>query len=305
MKEHFLLQYKMANRRLSYWGINPLIGYILLAVGFVFVTEYLFITTQFAKYIVPAVAIHLLTKAAEINRNEFLQVIFGNIKYRKIRVIENVIICLPFSSLLLYHNAIIESIGLLTVSILLAGFSFKARLNFAIPTPFYKKPFEFIVGFRNTFYLFPLAYALAIIAVSVDNMNLGIFAMLSVFLIAAGYYTKPENEYFVWSYSTTPLTFILDKIKTATTHVTYLALPIAIGIAIFYPAKTDTILMYILLGYAFLGVIVLAKYGAYPNPIGLPEGVLLAFCIYYPPVTIAIMPYLYYKCIKSLNRLLK
>lgn len=305
MKDYFLLQYKMTNRKLSEWGINPFVAYMLMVVGYIFLSGYLYSVTEFANYVVLFAAISTITKTSETNRNDFLLIVFGNNKYRQIRVIENVCISLPFSILLLYHNAYIESALLLMVGIFLAGFAFKVNLNIAIPTPFYKKPFEFTVGFRNTFYLFPLAYALLGIAISVDNMNLGIFSMLLVVFISLTYYAKPEDEYFVWSYSSKPGKFIFDKIKTGTIYATTLALPILITLAIFYPLKADEIVLFAIIGLSFLWTTVLAKYAAYPNPMGLPEGVLIAMCVYYPPLLIAVIPYFYYKSVKKLNTLLK
>ena len=305
MKDYFLLQYKMANRKLIEWGINPFIAYVLIAVGFILGAEYLFIKTEYAEYIIVALAVSLLTKTAETNRSQFLQMVFGNSKFRQIRIIENLTISLPFAIVLVYHQAVIEPIALLVGSALLAGFSFKVNLTYAIPTPFYKKPFEFIVGFRNTFYLFLISYALVIIALSVSNLNLALFGMLSVFGICLTYYNKPEDEYYVWVHVATPAKFILNKTLTATLQAALLALPAAISIIAFYPAKTDAILFYVLIGYAFLWAIILAKYAAYPNPIGLPQAMLIAFCIYYPPIVLALVPYFYYKCIKNLYPLLK
>ncbi|UPT66872.1 MAG: hypothetical protein M0D57_20995 [Sphingobacteriales bacterium JAD_PAG50586_3] len=305
MKDYFLLQYTMTNRKLADWGINPFVAYVLMVVGFIFLSEYLYSVTEFAGYVVLVVALSVLTNTSETQRNNFLLIVFGNSKYRKIRIIENVCISLPFSILLFYHNAFIESIALLTVAVVLAGLSFKANLNFAIPTPFYKKPFEFTVGFRNTFYLLPLAYALTVIALSVGNFNLGIFSMLLVVFISLTYYAKPENEYFVWSYAVKSPQFIFNKIKTGTVYTTFLALPILIAMVMFYPLKADEIVLFTLISLSFLWVTILAKYAAYPNQMGLPEAVLIAMCVYYPPLLIAVIPYFYYKSIKKLNILLK
>jgi hypothetical protein len=34
MKEHFILQFKMLNRQLTEWGIEPIIGYFVASVAF-------------------------------------------------------------------------------------------------------------------------------------------------------------------------------------------------------------------------------------------------------------------------------
>ena len=305
MNAYFLLQYKLANRKLIELGINPLVGYVLGIAGFILISEYLYLKTEFAKYAVILVALTFLAKTSEINRNAFLLMVFGNKKSRVIRIIENLILCLPFSILLIYHTEFWESILLIVVSVLLASFSFNTNFNFTLPTPFYKRPFEFAVGFRNTFYIFPFAYLLTIIAISVNNLNLGIFALLLVFVVTFTFYLKPENEYYVWSFSTSSARFLLGKLVTAARYSAFLALPPAIALCVCYPSEIDTILMFLFLGFTFLWTIILAKYSAYPNEINLPEGILIAVCIYFPPLLAFLMPYFYIKSIRKLNAILK
>lgn len=225
MKEYFWLQYKMTNRKLNSAGIHPAIGYALGVTIFIVASEYTFQNTAFAKYVVVLGALSCLLKMSEINKNEFLLTVFGDNKKRKIRILENLIIALPFVILLLYRNIFGESFLLLIASLLLASFSFRTHFSYTIPTPFSKNPFEFTVGFRNTFYAFPIAYLLTYIAISVENLNLGIFAMLLVFFISSGYYSKPENTYFVWVHSATPRMFLVEKLMTATKYSFLLALP--------------------------------------------------------------------------------
>jgi hypothetical protein len=141
MNEYFLLQYKLANRKLIELGINPLVGYLLGIAGFILISEYLYLKTEFAKYAILLTALSLMAKTSEINRNAFLLMVFGNKKSRIIRIIENLILCLPFSILLIYHSEFLESILLIAVSLFLAGFSFKTNLSYTLPTPFYKRPF--------------------------------------------------------------------------------------------------------------------------------------------------------------------
>jgi hypothetical protein len=42
MKEHFILQFKMLNRQLTEWGIEPIIGYFVASVAFLGVSIKLF-----------------------------------------------------------------------------------------------------------------------------------------------------------------------------------------------------------------------------------------------------------------------
>jgi hypothetical protein len=305
MTEYFSLQFRMTNRKLIALGLHPFIGYLLGFTGFVLISEYLYVKTDFASYLLVLAALGLLLAVAEKNRIEFLKIVFGDKKSRQVRILENVLLVSPFVILLLIHSAYWETIVLLILSPVLALNTYKTSINFTLPTPFYRKPFEFIVGFRKTFFLFPLVYILAFIAVSVDNFNLGIFSLMIIYLVSITFYPNPEKEYFVWIFSMRPQKFLFEKLKTATFFTGILVLPILISLIAFYPEKTDVTLMFILLGFAFLWTVILAKYSALPNEMNIPEGILIAVCLYFPPLLLALMPFFYVKSIKKLNVLLK
>ena len=301
MKDYFYLQFVMTNRKIKEAGINPLLGFVLSFVAFVLLSEYIFQKTEFAKYLVILTCLSLQFKLSEKNRTDFLLSTFGDNIKKKIRIFENVIVSIPFVAVLIYKNAFIEATLLLVIAIIIASFSFYTNFNFSIPTPFSKRPFEFSVGFRKTFFIFPVAYILTVIAINMGNLNLGIFSMMLIFLTSFSYFAKPEQEYYVWVHAETPKTFLKNKISTATKNASLLVVPILIILLIFYPIEFELILLFFLIGLLFLWTIILAKYSAYPGEMNLPEGMLIAFSIYFPPLLLAILPFFYNKSIKKLN----
>ncbi|MFC2188344.1 ABC transporter permease [Fulvivirgaceae bacterium LMO-SS25] len=305
MKEYFALQYKMTNRRFKDTGFEPLFAYLILTVGFVGLSIYLFSKTEFAEYIFLLSALTFIGKFSEIRRTEFLKICFGETKLKKIRVAENLIGSLPFLIFLFYKQLFLSALLLFVLATILALVNFRTTINYTLWTPFSKRPFEFTTGFRNTFYLFFATYALTIIAVSVNNFNLGVFAMLLVFATTLSFYTKPENEYYIWAYNVGAKEFLFNKIKTAILFSALLALPIAIILAIFYPQNIGTLSLLFLVGWAFLISIIVSKYAAYPDEMNITQGILLALCIWFPPVLIVIIPYLFKKSENRLSRLLK
>jgi hypothetical protein len=304
MKDYFDLQLVMTNRKIKEAGINPVLGYLLGLIVFVLLSEYIFNKTEFAKYLVILACFSFQFRLSENSRTDFLLSTFGDESKNKIRVLENLILCIPFVSILAYKNLFFEAFILFLCSIILALFSFHFNLNFTIPTPFSKRPFEFTTGFRKTFFIFPIAYALTIIAISVGNLNLGIFSMLLIFLTTLSYYSKPEVEYYVWVHADTPKSFLKKKIIIATKNSILLTTPILIGLLIFYPIEFDLILLFLLIGTLFLWTIVLAKYSAFPEVINLPAGVIIAFALYFPPLMLVIIPYFYTKSINNLKLIL-
>jgi hypothetical protein len=63
--------------------------------------------------------------------------------------------------------------------------------------PLYKYPFEFTVGFRTNYFMFFITYFLAIMAIHVDNFNLGIFSLILVFLSCSAILQIQKNEFYV------------------------------------------------------------------------------------------------------------
>jgi len=305
MKEYFRLQYVMTNRRFKDAGLEPLLAYVILTVGFIVLSVYLFRKTAFAEYIYVLSALALIGKLSETRRTEFLNICFGEVKLKKIRAAENLVCSLPFLIFLLYQQLYFTALLLLVLTMVLALVNFRTSINFTLWTPFSKRPFEFTAGFRNTFYLFFSAYALTVIAVSVNNFNLGVFAMLLVFATTVSYYTKPENEYYVWAYSANAKEFLFGKIKTAMLFSALLALPAAIVLVIFYPQNLDMLSLFFLVGWAFLISVIVSKYSAYPDEMNITHGILLALCIWFPPMLIILIPILFKKSENRLSRLLK
>src|SRR5690349_12088861 len=101
MKKYFGLQYKMTNRRFKDTGFEPLLIYLILTVGFVGLSIYLFRKTEFGEYIYALFALSLIGKLSETRRTEFLKLCFGDTKLKKIRITENLICLLPFLIFLL------------------------------------------------------------------------------------------------------------------------------------------------------------------------------------------------------------
>lgn len=304
MKDYFQLQVVMTNRKIKEAGLHPFVGYSLGIIAYILLSEYVFHKTEFAKYVVILVCLSFLFQLSDKPRVDFLLSTFGAKTKNKIRVLENLIISIPFVSFLVYKTLFFEAFILFISSIAIALFFFSTSLNFTVPTPFSKNPFEFTTGFRRTFLIFPLAYALTIIAINVDNLNLGIFSMLLIFLTTLSFYSKPEEEYYVWIHADNPTSFLKRKIWIATKYSILLTLPISLGLLIFYPAEYDLIFIFLLAGILFLWTMILAKYAAFPSEINLPEGFILAFAISFPPLTLLIIPYFYVKSIQNLRLIL-
>ena len=286
------------------FGLPILIGYAILPVVFVLLSNYLFEKIEFANYVYGLFALIFISKLSEPKRNDFLKSIFNTYNYKKLRIVENIIYCLPFTLFLIYKKQFVFSITLNLFVICTMLFNFSTNLNAVIPTPFSKKPFEFTVGFRKSFYVFPIAYFLTYISVSVGNFNLGIFSMLLIGIICFSYYSKIENDYFVWNYNLSPKEFLIEKTKTCLLFFTFLILPIIITLGFSFISQIDILIVFILLCYAYLITIIFAKYSSFPNDMSISQGILIGLSLVFPPILILFIPLFYSQSIKKLNAIL-
>ena len=283
------------------FGLPLLIGFTLLTFVFILLSNHLFENTEFAVYVYGLIAMSFVSKLSEPKRNDFLKLIYNKDKYRKLRVVENIIYCLPFTLFLVYKNQFAFSSILNLLVIIITLLNFSTNVNATIPTPFSKKPFEFTVGFRKTFYIFPIAYFLTYISVSVGNFNLGIFSMLLIGITCFSYYSKIENDYFVWNYNLSSKDFLLEKTKTCLIYFSLLSLPIIITLAVYFFNEIDILIVFFLLCYAYLTTIIFAKYSSFPNEMNMSQGILIAISFAFPPILLILIPLFYSQSIKKIK----
>ncbi|MFK8102398.1 MAG: ABC transporter permease, partial [Saprospiraceae bacterium] len=170
-----------------------------------------------------------------------------------------------------------------------------------IPTPFYRYPFEFTVGFRQTFPLHLFAYFLCFMSVWVGNFNLGIFALLLSILLCCQYYGEPENSYYVWIFAFTPQAFIWHKLKIAFAYANLVAAPISLSLLFCFPANFLLVLGLQLLAIVYLVAVILAKYAVFPHRINIAQAILLTISFAFPPFLLGVIPFFYRKSIHQLK----
>jgi len=286
-------------------GLHPLIAYLLLFIAFIGFSFLLFYPPiVYLKYVYLFIPFYLSLHLAETGRNDFLKICFKDNSYRRIRIVENLLVALPFIAFLLYKHCFLLASLLLALMIFSATVNTRPRFSWVIPTPFAKNPFEFTVGFRNTFYLFALAYGLTVIAVAVDNFNLGAFALILTLFVPCSFYLKPENPYFVWLFNLSPARFLYCKMTTAWLYSLMLSFPVILVLSLFYVENAGILLLCFLWGLTFLTLFILVKYSSFPDEAGVLEGIILLLCLFLPPLLVMMIPYYFNQSVKRLQTLL-
>lgn len=304
MKYYFLLQFKRLTRFIKESGINPYLGLGLVVILFVSLSYFFFQKVEYAGYIYSVVALGIVNLLGNKMRNDFLKNCFSISAYKKIRLTENILLATPFFLFLIFNHQIIIAFSLLVAAAALSLLNKINQLNFVLPTPFYKHPFEFIIGFRQAYLLFFLSYILTYISISVNNFNLGIFALIITFLTCLNFYTKPEPLFFVWVYSKNSVGFLKAKIKTAIVQSILLSLPILVFLILFNPDKAHFIIIIEFLGILYVITSLLGKYAYYPSDVNLTQGFVLTFSILFPPLLLIIIPYFYSRSKQNLDSIL-
>lgn len=304
MLTYFTLKYKILNRKLTDFGLPPLLGYLLLLFAFLFLTERLFTVSQYASLIYCAAAIFMIVSFYKKENIDFLKINFNTKHFYYVRVIENLIVCLAFIIVLIYKQLYWETIVLFALSVIFAFFEINKSFNKIIPVPFLKEPFEFIVGFRKRFYIIVLAYLFSFISVGVTNFNLGIFALLLCFLTFMGFYNDIEDQFYVWSFHSKPKDFLIAKVKTGIKQSTILSMPMIILLSIRFYTEILIIITFLLIYYTYLVCFIIAKYSNFPKKIELPQALLLGISFLFPPILFLLIPFFYKSSLKKLTLIL-
>lgn len=304
MAHYFLLQYRRLYRHLQAAGIQPYIGIIGIVLIFFALSEILFQKLQYAAYLYPFVAVSMVNLLGGIERNAFLKNCFSIANYKKIRLVENLIAATPFFIFLIYKQQYVIALSIYPLGVSLSFFNQINRFRIVIPTPFYKYPFEFTVGFRQYYWLFGITYLIAGISVIVGNFNISIFTLLFIFLSCLSFYGKPEPEFYVWIHAAKPTSFLKQKVKIAVLYSLVLSLPLFALLMFFYPENIQIILLVEVLGTMYLLTFLLGKYAYYPSEINLIPGFLITISIFMPPFLVIVIPFLYFRAKRNLQSIL-
>lgn len=302
---YYKLKYRIIIRHLSDSGLNPIAFGILILGIFIATSQYLISKTPYTHYIYAIIPIVLTSILSEEKRNTFLKSCFRNRQYYYIRIIENTIIGFPFVALLLINGKFSSALMVLIINWLLVLFKNRRRFSNVVPTPFYKLPFEFLVGFRKTFLLIFIIYGLGGIGIAVGNFNLGIFTLIVLQLICISFYLQPERYFYVWCHSMTSSEFLLHKCKILIVYTILLSSPMLISLLIAFNDRYLAIIAVQIVGMSSVIASALSKYAYFPRTLPLPEFVIFVLILIFVPSVLICWPYLYVKSRRSLKKVLE
>ncbi len=300
LKHYFFLQSKRIYRLLQSTGIHPIIGGIFLLGLFIGVSYLLFQRIAYASYLYGLSAWSMVNLLGEIHRNEFLKNTYSKADCQKIRLLENLILVTPFVCVLVYQQAYFESLILYIIGGISSYFNEINRFRWVLSTPFYRFPFEFTSGFRRSYWVFGLCYALAVVSVNMGNFYMGAFSLILTLSTCWSFYAKPEPDFYVWIHAETPSSFLWKKMKIALFYGVMISLPLLLVLSLVFPEKTYILLIIEGAGMLYLMTILLGKYAYFPAEINISASVLLTMSLFFPPFLVFLIPYLYVRSKRNL-----
>lgn len=303
INSYLKLQYKLLTRHFKATGL-PIVVAPLLLLGAGYLVYYLLLQYPvFGSYALLLSNFQLLFLLTEKNRNDFLKNIFSKKDFYTIRLLENSIVILPTLAIFLFRGLWLYGVALIALAVIFAFLVFKT-FGKSLPTPFAKKPFEFIIGFRRSYPLILVLYMLAAIGFYVTNPNLVLFCVVGIALTSVFYYQLPEPIFYLWNNRETPARFLLRKFRRGILQCLLFVLPLLLTYVFIFSAEWFNALI-VLGGILFLlPFAITLKYVAYPREINFPEGFALALCFSFYPLILALLPFYYLKALKNLKNYL-
>jgi hypothetical protein len=310
MRNYFELQYNRCLRHLQAFGIHPYVGLLVILVLFpvlsnVIYTRLISLPFRYSVYLYALLSVTTAYPLGAKKRNLFLKTIFPPKHYVRLRLVENSLVALPFCIFLLcvqqFLPALAAGLGC-TLLVLVRSGNVSAV---SIPTPFSKHPFEFAVGFRQTYLLIIGIYLIAGVGIVVGNDNLGLVALLFLFLILLNYYAEPEPVFYVWTHVHNPHQFVRMKVKQALVHSLMLAFPLALALILGRISNLYLVLLILFVGGTYLLTWVLGKYAVFPERANFPHVLKLILGFVFPPLLFILIPHFYTKAIQRLAVYLK
>ncbi len=303
---HYLeLKRKILDRRLLEFGIQPYLAYILAPLLFFFISFLLFYKTEYAVYIYSTLALSYLFQFSNKKKSDFLELYFKKEAFKKIRIVENALVVLPFVIFLLFKMHFMWALGLTLFALGLSFFKGKANSNLHLPTPFGKYPYEFATGIRKLFPFYLGILFLLLMAVSVGNYNLGLFALAMVPFLCMNFYGELENPFYVWIYNKSPMDFLKHKALVASFYLCLLSLPVFIVLAFVFPEMIKISIAVFVLSFGYLASYIVFKYVRFPQQQNFAQIVLLTLSYLFPPLLIVTVGYYIGKAKLNLQEYLK
>lgn len=307
MLAHFQLQRTLLERQLRALRLAPWLVYALAPVLFSAGSWLLLQRSEHLAWLLVFSGLSLVRPFSGAARSDFFRGLYRAGTFRKIRLLENGLVLLPFLLVLLVIAVLLRSVSCGAGALVLGGVGLamvwwtdRPRSGRALPTPFSARPFEFAVGFRRYRIILLIVLFLLVQAVWVANFSLGGFALAVLLLLGCHLAQEPEPHFYVWIYTMSPKVFLRRKLSLLLTQQLLLSLPVIVALLVVFPENWLAVGGITVIGLGNLALSLLLKYSNFPHQLHIGHAIMLSLGLFLAPTLVILLP-LYYQ--RALSRL--
>ncbi|MEM8897660.1 MAG: hypothetical protein AAGC85_06125 [Bacteroidota bacterium] len=298
------LQFLVLRRKVQSIGFSPIVAYVGITLIAVICSILILDKFHFAGWIYACLSLFLIGKLSSKARNSFLKLQFPSSSYYVLRVVENMLAAIfPLVMLGLFYQ-VFPAVFLLIGMIGLAFIRFDSGISLNFPTPFFKHPYEFIVGFRQYIWLILASYFLAYQGVRVENFTLIVIAYFFLILSIPNFLSEIEKPFHVWIYDKNPRAFLLYKLWIGLIYSSFLSLPLGLVTTLSFTDQLLTLFCLQMIIYLNLASVILVKYARFPQKADVFFSIMVGLGMAFPPFLLFIYFYFGPKAFKNLSQLL-
>ncbi len=301
---YFSLQFLAFKRKVHAIGFPPIVAYMGITLIVVVCSILILDKFHFAGWIYASLCLLLIGKLSAKARNRFLKLQFPPSSYYRLRVLENMLASIFPLVMLGIFQQVLPAIFLVVGAWGLAFMRFDPGIPLNFPTPFFKHPFEFIVGFRRYVWLILAGYFLAYQGVRVENFSLIVIAYFFLILSIPSFLSTVEKPFHVWIYHKNVKAFLLYKLWIGFLYSSFLSLPLGIVATLSFSDQLLTLFLLQIMIYLNVGSVILLKYGRFPRQADVFLSIMAGLGMIFPPFLLFIYLYFGPKAYKNLSQLL-
>jgi|GEM_PF-3160015 len=261
------LRLKQFARFYSFNGMHPLLGIPLTGVLFTLLSILLYnrIPGTNAAWVYCGLTIAAITELQNTKSNDLLKRMMTPKGFYSIKLAENLLLLLPFASIMAYQQSWLQLAAVLTFTIPYSYYSTKLprpQIK-ALPSPYKGFAYEANYGFRAMFVAYLLYIALLIAGCVTGNVYILLPPFFILLFCMVASYSEMEAPIYIWMYRITATGYLARKWYTLAVNYCITFLPFLLAGLVFYIAEWQLIVLCFTAGLVALTGVMFIKYQFY------------------------------------------
>lgn len=268
-----MVAYYISLRLKQFWRFfrfnqfHPVLGAILAVAIFAAVSFVWFEKVPYSGWSFSGIAFLLLMELQAANSNKFLAQHVTRQVYFKSKLVENMLLILPFLVTLILKHEYIPATVLSIITFPYSRYNFKiARPKLrALKSPYPAHSLEWHNSFRSFVIVYLLHVLLLVPGIISHNFYVYMVPFFLLLFFLNTVYAVLEDKSYIWLYRNSASSFLFKKAKTmATSYFSTVTLFLISGL-VFYPSQIGMLALCTIAGFICLLGSIFIKYHFYPG----------------------------------------